>query len=280
MRSKCINDAVLLQCDRPRKLGGMTNPCSSSLEIGKCLEGWCEIGRRCVPRLRCLVVLPTRDLASQVFKVCQCAADLSCCCRQSRNMRVHRHSSVVFTTARPYQYLDVHLRVAFGKKRSTHGDQEDCAEWQSSWLLLVVDWRYLGVRLCDMAGHEWLRDVSASWQCRCLQICARSWGCGLAWLPLRHLWALRPPHSSLMLPTTANPFMVTPVSHPAYLSCATHVSQVTVQAHRLILSAGIGLTSNDGVVDILVATPGRLMAHLKGTPGATLDDLRYLVCLS
>ena len=30
-------------------------------------------------------------------------------------------------------------------------------------------------------------------------------------------------------------------------------------------------------VDILVATPGRLMAHLKGTPGATLDHLRYLV---
>ncbi len=32
------------------------------------------------------------------------------------------------------------------------------------------------------------------------------------------------------------------------------------------------------MVDILVATPGRLMAHLKGTPGATLDHLRYLVC--
>ena len=30
-------------------------------------------------------------------------------------------------------------------------------------------------------------------------------------------------------------------------------------------------------VDILVATPGRLMAHLKGTPGATLQHLRYLV---
>lgn len=28
---------------------------------------WCI--RRCVPRLRCLVVLPTRDLAAQVFKV-------------------------------------------------------------------------------------------------------------------------------------------------------------------------------------------------------------------
>ena len=30
-------------------------------------------------------------------------------------------------------------------------------------------------------------------------------------------------------------------------------------------------------VDILVATPGRLMAHMKGTPGATLQHLRYLV---
>ncbi len=30
-------------------------------------------------------------------------------------------------------------------------------------------------------------------------------------------------------------------------------------------------------VDILVATPGRLMAHMKGTPGATLEHLRYLV---
>jgi len=30
-------------------------------------------------------------------------------------------------------------------------------------------------------------------------------------------------------------------------------------------------------VDILIATPGRLMAHLKGTPGATLQHLRYLV---
>lgn len=30
-------------------------------------------------------------------------------------------------------------------------------------------------------------------------------------------------------------------------------------------------------VDILVATPGRLMAHLKGTPGATLQHLSYLV---
>ena len=33
----------------------------------------------------------------------------------------------------------------------------------------------------------------------------------------------------------------------------------------------------NGPVDILIATPGRLMAHLKGTPGATLQHLRYLV---
>ena len=30
-------------------------------------------------------------------------------------------------------------------------------------------------------------------------------------------------------------------------------------------------------MDILVATPGRLMAHLRGTPGASLEHLRYLV---
>ena len=34
---------------------------------------------------------------------------------------------------------------------------------------------------------------------------------------------------------------------------------------------------NAAPVDILVATPGRLMAHLKGTPGASLKHLRYLV---
>lgn len=31
--------------------------------------------------------------------------------------------------------------------------------------------------------------------------------------------------------------------------------------------------------DVLVATPGRLMAHLKQTPGFTLKHLRYLVSL-
>jgi ATP-dependent RNA helicase DDX51/DBP6 len=30
-------------------------------------------------------------------------------------------------------------------------------------------------------------------------------------------------------------------------------------------------------VDVLVATPGRLMAHLRSTPGASLQHLRYLV---
>lgn len=32
-------------------------------------------------------------------------------------------------------------------------------------------------------------------------------------------------------------------------------------------------------VDILIATPGRLMAHLQGTPGFTLSHLRFLVSL-
>lgn len=32
-----------------------------------------------------------------------------------------------------------------------------------------------------------------------------------------------------------------------------------------------------GMVDVLVATPGRLMAHLQSTPGFTLRHLKYLV---
>lgn len=31
-------------------------------------------------------------------------------------------------------------------------------------------------------------------------------------------------------------------------------------------------------VDVLVATPGRLMSHLQGTPGIHLDGLKMLVC--
>jgi len=39
-------------------------------------------------------------------------------------------------------------------------------------------------------------------------------------------------------------------------------------------------TPNGGLsaVDVLVCTPGRLMAHLESTPGFTLQHLRYLVC--
>ena len=44
--------------------------------------------------------------------------------------------------------------------------------------------------------------------------------------------------------------------------------------------AGVPTGSTSGVVDVLIATPGRLMAHLKSTPGATLDDLRYLVTIN
>ena len=42
-------------------------------------------------------------------------------------------------------------------------------------------------------------------------------------------------------------------------------------------SADAGAAGCSSGVDILVATPGRLMAHLRGTPGATLQHLRYLV---
>ena len=40
-----------------------------------------------------------------------------------------------------------------------------------------------------------------------------------------------------------------------------------------------GLCVGEGVarVDILVATPGRLMAHLRGTPGISLHHLHFLV---
>jgi superfamily II DNA/RNA helicase len=34
-----------------------------------------------------------------------------------------------------------------------------------------------------------------------------------------------------------------------------------------------------GGADIVVATPGRLVAHLQGTPGFGLADLQFLVCL-
>ena len=33
------------------------------------------------------------------------------------------------------------------------------------------------------------------------------------------------------------------------------------------------------IVDVLVATPGRLMSHLQGTPGIRLDSLKMLVSL-
>jgi ATP-dependent RNA helicase DDX51/DBP6 len=42
---------------------------------------------------------------------------------------------------------------------------------------------------------------------------------------------------------------------------------------------GLGLgqgCGGGGGVDVLVATPGRLMAHLRGTPGVTLEHLRFL----
>ena len=40
---------------------------------------------------------------------------------------------------------------------------------------------------------------------------------------------------------------------------------------------GVGIRQGGGGVDVLVATPGRLMAHLRGTPGVGLEHLRFLV---
>ncbi|KAK9821304.1 hypothetical protein WJX81_005661 [Elliptochloris bilobata] len=58
---------------------------------------------------------------------------------------------------------------------------------------------------------------------------------------------------------------------------------VAALAGRLVprLRALVVLPTRDlaaqGTVDILVATPGRLMAHLRGTPGIGLEHLRFLV---
>ena len=40
---------------------------------------------------------------------------------------------------------------------------------------------------------------------------------------------------------------------------------------------GSGPGNRGCAVDVLVATPGRLMAHLRGTPGVSLEHLRFLV---
>ena len=42
-------------------------------------------------------------------------------------------------------------------------------------------------------------------------------------------------------------------------------------------AGGGGGGGGGGGADVVVATPGRLMAHLSGTPGFTLEHLRYLV---
>lgn len=36
----------------------------------------------------------------------------------------------------------------------------------------------------------------------------------------------------------------------------------------------------ESCIDILVATPGRLMDHLRSTSGFTIEHLQYLVCIS
>jgi len=48
------------------------------------------------------------------------------------------------------------------------------------------------------------------------------------------------------------------------------------QQPGLGLGLGRGGGGGGGGVDVLVATPGRLMAHLRGTPGVTLEHLRFL----
>lgn len=41
--------------------------------------------------------------------------------------------------------------------------------------------------------------------------------------------------------------------------------------------SGPGSGHSGCAVDVLVATPGRLMAHLRGTPGVSLEHLQFLV---
>jgi ATP-dependent RNA helicase DDX51/DBP6 len=65
---------------------------------------------------------------------------------------------------------------------------------------------------------------------------------------------------------------------------AAEASELVKSKSRMIHSFGSQVSSTntpvfESCVDILVATPGRFMDHLKGTPGFTVEHLQYLVSI-
>lgn len=69
--------------------------------------------------------------------------------------------------------------------------------------------------------------------------------------------------------------LVSTLCNAVGLSCALAAARsgVAAEAADLVGADGSGI----GGADVLVATPGRLMAHLAGTSGFSLDFLRFLV---
>ncbi len=61
------------------------------------------------------------------------------------------------------------------------------------------------------------------------------------------------------------------------LGLASGKLPLAVEAEVLVDQSGHQPCS---AVDVLVATPGRLMSHLQGTPGIHLDALKMLVSIS
>lgn len=82
-------------------------------------------------------------------------------------------------------------------------------------------------------------------------------------------------HALAVLPTrdlAAQVFSVFQQVCPSLmLKCALLCGRESLVSEALTLSPSLG------VIDIVVATPGRLIAHLEGTPGFNLDALDYMV---
>lgn len=61
------------------------------------------------------------------------------------------------------------------------------------------------------------------------------------------------------------------------IGMATGAHSLERERKMLVGDSGAGRTDGLSRVDILLATPGRLIEHLKTTPGFTLQHLRFLV---